>query len=60
MSSGSMSTTMNTSTAGESDDMDKVLTSYFDKTVNSNTIKVSSFYIVVFLQKWIVLTSEIG
>ena len=24
----------------EADDMDKVLTSYFDKTVNSNTIKV--------------------
>lgn len=40
--SGSMSTTMTTSAGGgEGDDMDKVLTSYFDKTVNSNTIKVS-------------------
>jgi hypothetical protein len=39
-----MSGTSGVSSGGpESDDMDKVLTSYFDKTVNSNTIKVSRF-----------------
>lgn len=31
----------------ESEDMDKVLTSYFDKTVNSSTIKVCINYIIL-------------